>query len=250
MKKNIFDLYMNKLLELPLWIKQAIYVKLKEDIKKRNCAKILEIKEEDLFALYKPILTYNGRTELTQKNCGLDVNMYSFLNLCNADYSILEIALSMYLTMEEVAKYFIFCVEQKYLERPESDEAYAMAGFISGKFKTGEYFMHNQKLSFNQVQSALTEQSRINSSGGTRLKYAQILDSMNLIDKNDTEMIFTLQEEAKKRFILDYTSAPTASRAYMSLEEKSSEEVEKLKEENKMLKEKLVQLLKIVRKDV
>lgn len=249
MKKNIFDLYMNKLLELPLWIKQAIYVKLKEDIKKRNCAKILEIKEEDLFALYKPILTYNGRTELTQKNCGLDANMYSFLNLCNADYSILEIALSMYLTMEEVAKYFMFCVEQKYLERPESDQAYAMAGFISGKFKTGEYFMHNKKLSFNQVQNALDEQCRINSEG-KQLKYAQVLDSMNLVDKNDTKMIFTLQEESKKRFILDYTSAPTASRAYMNLEEKSSEEVEKLKDENKKLKEKLVQLLKIVRKDV
>lgn len=36
----------------------------------------------------------------------------------------------------------------------------------------------------------------------------------------------------------------------MNLEEKSSEEVEKLKDENKKLKEKLVQLLKIVRKDV
>ena len=250
MKKNIFDLYMNKLLELPLWITQVIYVKLRDDMRHQHCEKFLDANENEIFSLYKPVLTYNGRTELMQKNCGLDANMYSFLNLCNADYSILEIALSMYLTMEEAAKYFIFCVEQKYLERPESDEVYAMAGFISGKFKTGEYLMHNQKLSFTQVQSALTKQNRINSSGSTRLKYAEVLYSMNLVDKNDTDMIFTLQKEAKKRFILDYTSAPTANRVYMSVEEKSSEEVEKLKNENKMLKLKLMQLLKIVRKDV
>lgn len=71
MKKNIFDLYMNKLLELPLWIKQVIYVKLKEDIKEHNCEKILETKEDDLFALYKPVLTFNGRTELMQKTADL-----------------------------------------------------------------------------------------------------------------------------------------------------------------------------------
>lgn len=161
MKKNIFDLYMNKLLELPLWIKQVIYVKLKEDIKEHNCEKILETKEDDLFALYKPVLTFNGRTELMQKNCGLDANMYSFLNLCNADYSILEIALSMYLTMEEAAKYFMFCVEQKYLERPESDQAYAMAGFISGKFKTGEYFMHNKNSALTRFKMRLMNNAEL-----------------------------------------------------------------------------------------
>lgn len=250
MKKNIFDLYLNKLLDLPLWVKQVIYVKLKADMEKHNCAKILDTQEDDMFALFKPVLTYSGKTELMKKNGGLDSNIYNFLKLCNEDYSILEIALCMFLTMEEAAKYFMFCVEQKYLERPDSDKAFAMAGFISGKFKTGEYLVQNKMLSFNQVQDALNKQASVNSESETHLKYAEILDSMNLVKKDDLKMIFVLQEESKKRFVLDYNSVPNSERGFINDDEKTSAQIETLKCENKKLREKLMQLLKLVKKNV
>lgn len=250
LKKNVFKLYLAKFMELPLWVKQAFYVKLKENISKYNCASFLETPSQDMFSLYIPILTYKGRTEIEERKNGLDSNIYNFLSLCKNDYSILEISLNMLLTMEEAAKYFMFCVEQDYLELPFSDEVYAMAGFISGKFKTGEYFLNNKLLTLDQLQMALDEQNRIEKENGKNVKYLEILDSMGLVNAEENKIIFLLQEEAKKRFILDYNLVPDAERTFENTDEKYSAEIEALKAENKKLKEKLVQLLQLVKKNV
>ena len=250
MGKNVFELYLKKFMELPLWVKQVFYVKLKEDISRYNCTNFLETSSEDMFSLYVPTLTFNGRTELQDHKNGLDSNIYNFLNLCEKNYSIIEISFNMFLTMEETAKYFMFCMEQNYIEAPESDEIFAMAGFISGKFKTGEYFTKNKLLTFEQLQSALEEQQKREDAGEKRLKYLEILNKMGFVSADDHRVIFQLQEEAKKRFVLDYNLVPDSERTFQNQEEKNSAEVEALKLENKKLKEKLLQLLKLVKKNV
>ena len=236
--------------ELPLWVKQVLYVKLKEDMKNHNCAEFLDTSSGDLFSLLVPVLTFGGKTELLEKKSGLDANIYNFLSLCEKGYSIIEISLNMFLTMEEAAKYFMFCVEQKYLEPPESAEAYSMAGFISGKLKTGEYLYENKILTLEQIQAALDEQAKVDASSEKHLKFVQILDKMNLVKEDDYKVIFLLQEEAKKRFILDYNLVPDSARTFLNADEKTAAEIEELKEENKKLKEKLVQLLELVKKNV
>ncbi len=237
-------------MNFPLWVKQVIYVKLKENMRELNCAEFLDKSSDKMFSLYVPVLTFLGREELLKKKSGLDANIYTFLKLSSADYSILDISLSMFLTMEETAKYFVFCVDQNYIECPQVDEIYAMAGFISGKFKTGEYFQRNKTLSMRQVQEGLDEQKKVDSIGGKHLKYLEILDTMGLVKENEHKTIFTLKEEAKKRFVIDYNLVPDSGRGFNSEEEKESAEIEALKEENRKLKEKLTQLLRLVKKDV
>lgn len=248
-KKNIFDLYLEKVLALPLWVKQVIYIKLKEDMNKQNCSDFLDESSEDMFSLHIPVLTFAGKTELLERNNGLDSNFYSFLGMCDKNYTILEISLNMFLTMEEAAKYFMFCVEQKYIETPRSSEAYAMAGFISGKLKTGEYLRANHTLTLAQVNEVLAEQEKIDSYGGKHLKFVEVLDTMDMAKEEDLNVIFKLQEEAKKRFIMDYNVVPKAERAFSDTEEKTNAELAELKEENKKLKQKLVQLLQLVKKN-
>ena len=140
MKKDIFSTFLNKVEDFPLWIKQIICLKLSEDIKAHVCEKFLKENSDQMFSLYSPILTYKGRKELESRNLGLDLNIYNFLSYCEKGANIFEISLNTYLSMEEVAKYFIFCMEQEYVKRPKEIEIEAMAGFIAGKFRTGEYF--------------------------------------------------------------------------------------------------------------
>lgn len=246
-KNNIFDLYLEKVMQLPLWVKQVLFVKLKEDMSEKNCIEFMEKSSNQMFSLYVPILTFEGKTELVEKKSGLDANFYNFLRLCDSDYSVLEIALNMYLTMEEVAKYFMFCVEQKYLEVPKSDEIYAMAGFIAGKLKTGEYLCGNKTLTFNQVQEAVEKQQELNVNNEQNLKFVEVLETLDFVKEKDMKVIFMLQEESKKRFILDYSNVPRAQRMFASTQEKSSAEIEELKEENKKLRQKLSQLLQLVK---
>lgn len=241
LKKNVFNSFWTKIEGFPLWIKQIIFLRLSEDIKNSVCQKFLEEKSESIFSVYKPILTFSGSEELKYKKSGLDLNIYNFLDYCQNDYCILEISLNTFLSMEEVAKYFLFCVEQGYIEEPENIEIEATAGFISGKFRTGEYFEKKGLITHEQLQKAVAASSK------SSKKFAQILVEMGLIKSDDVRAILAIKEEAKKRFVLDYNNIPSGREEFCDKETFYKEEISNLKKENELLKQKISQLLEIVK---
>ena len=143
--------------------------------------------------------------------------------------------------MEEVAKYFIFCIEQGYIERPVNIEIDAMAGFIAGKFRTGEYFKEKGIISDEQLEKA------VDISAKSRKKFAEILVDMGLITQDDVSVMLTFKEEAKKRFVLDYNAVPQGKNEFCSKEDEYIKEIEELKAENEKLKKRIIRLLEIVR---
>ncbi len=243
MKKNIFNTFLSRIEDFPLWIKQIIFLKLSDDIKTQVCEKFLKENSEDIFSLYKPTLTFKGSEELKNKTCGLDLNIYNFLDYCENNSSILEISLNTFLSMEEVAKYFIFCVEQGYVEKAKNIEIEAMAGFIAGKFRTGEYFRQKGTISDEQLEKAVDISSKSNK------KFAEILVDLGFITLDDVAAMLTIKEEAKKRFILDYNTVPQGKNEFCNKEEMYKKEISDLKTENEKLKKQISQLLEIIRKN-
>lgn len=243
LKKSIFNSFWTKIEEFPLWIKQIIFLRLSEDIKNSVCQKFLEEKSESIFSVYKPILTFKGSEELQNKKNGLDLNIYNFLEYCKNDSCILEISLNTFLSMEEVAKYFIFCVEQGYIETPDNVEIEATAGFIAGKFRTGEYFEKKGMITHDQLRKAVDVSSK------SSKKFAQILIDMGLITSDDVSAILAIKEEAKKRFVLDYNNIPAGKEEFCDKEAFYKDEISKLKNENELLKRRISQLLEIVKDD-
>lgn len=243
MKKNIFNTFLSKIDNFPLWIKQIIFLKLSDDIKSHVCEKFLKENSEDIFSLYKPTLTFKGSEELKNKSCGLDLNIYNFLEYCENNSNILEISLNTFLSMEEVAKYFIFCIEQGYIEQPENIEIQAMAGFIAGKFRTGEYFRQKGAITDEQLEKA------VHISAKSQKKFAEILVDLGFITQDDVSAMLTIKEEAKKRFILDYNTVPQGKNEFCDKEEMYKKEIADLKTENEKLKKQISQLLEIIRKD-
>ena len=92
------------------------------------------------------------KTELSERKCGLDTNIYNFMGNVSSGLNMLEISMNNFWTMEEVAKYFIFCLEQDYIKPPSSFYVTAMAGFMSGKYRTGEYFKRVGKIDVDQLE--------------------------------------------------------------------------------------------------
>ena len=80
------------------------------------------------------------------------------------------------------------------------------------------------------------------------LKFVEVLETLDFIREKDMKVVFKLQEEAKKRFILDYSNVPRAERMFTNVQEKTAAELEDLKEENKKLRQQLNQLLQLVKK--
>ena len=252
MKKNMFAVFLNKLLDFPLWVKQIIFLRLHENLSLVLSEDFIPVNEIDLFHLYVPTLSFLGKTELVERKSGLDEGFYNFLSNVADGLNILEIAMNNFLTMEEVAKQYILGLEQNFIKTPESVVIYAMAGFMSGKFRTGEYFKRSGKINVDQLEEALFKQKQALNKG-EQPKIAEVMIMLGFVTEKDTKSLLLIKEEAKRRFILDSSIIPNSMGNFEAkVEEKadfSKEEFTRLIEQNKILKEQLTKILALVQKN-
>lgn len=233
MQRNFLEQFLAKLSNFPNWVKEIIYVKLSEDIGKG----------EDIgyvFATYKPVLTYKGKCELDYKKSSFDNNIYNILNYADRDSSISDIVLNTYMSMEEIANYFLFCVDEGYMQIPDDSRILNIAGLLAGKYSTGEYLVNDGVISTEQLDS-------VSQIPHEPKNFAQTLVDMGLISQKQIDKIIELKEEAKKRFILDHNEIPKIHQEYAKITDNYEKQIEDLKRENLMLKNKLNQLLTMVK---
>lgn len=248
MKKNMLATFLDKLTSFPLWVKQVIFLRLYQNLSAYLSEDFISVNEADIFHIYVPKLTFIGETELFERKCGLDDNIYNFLSNVRDGLSMLEISMNNFWTMEEVAKYYIFCLEQDYVKTPESYLVHAMAGFMSGKFRTGEYFKRSGKINVDQLERVIIEQRESIEAGKPR-KIAEIMIDMGLVSQKDTASLLIIKEEAKKRFILDSSVIPAEVATAAQGAKDHTEEIAKLTEQNKILKEQLSKILAFMKQN-
>lgn len=237
-KREFLKQFLNKISNFPSWVKEIIYKKLSEEFdSKENPAYI--------FAAYKPILTYKGRCELEFKKSGFDTNIYNILQGADSDCSISEITLNTYLSMEELAGYFLFCVDEGFFELPDNSQILNIAGFLTGKYNTGEYFVNSGTITESQLDDAVKN----NNNKEPNKKFGQVLVDLGLISQKQLDTILSIKEEAKKRFILDYNDVPKFNSEYAKEKDNYEKQIEDLKQENAILKKKLEQLLTMVKRN-
>ena len=237
-KREFLKQFLNKISNFPSWVKEIIYKKLSEEFdNKENPA--------DIFAAYKPILTYKGRCELEFKKSGFDTNIYNILQGADSDCSISEITLNTYLSMEELAGYFLFCVDEGFFELPDNSQILNIAGFLTGKYNTGEYFVNSGTITESQLDDAVKN----NNNKEPNKKFGQVLVDLGLISQKQLDTILSIKEEAKKRFILDYNDVPKFNSEYAKEKDNYEKQIEDLKQENAILKKKLEQLLTMVKRN-
>lgn len=245
MKKNLLNNFIEKLKEFPLWIKQVIFLHLYEDLKSLLSEDFINRKEEDLLHLYVPVLSYVGKSELEERQKGFEPNMYLFMEDLDEGLSIMEIALNRFWTLEEVCKLFMTAMDADMIKAPVPVKIVAMAGFMSGRFRTGEYFKRVGKINVDQLEMTIRKQKEL-TAAGQKSKIAQVMIDLGYITEKDTTSLITIKEEARKRFILDTSIIPEGVTAN---ESKYVAEIEELKKQNMLLKAKLAKLLSMFKKN-
>lgn len=237
MNRQFLAQFLNKISDFPSWVKEIIYVKLSEEINKDSNLAYT-------FATYKPILTYKGKCELDFKKSSFDTNIYNILSAADNDNSISDITINTYLSMEEVAGYFLFGVDEGYFEIPDNSQILSIAGFLAGKLRTGEYFMNSGTISETELNSAVETYKK----NKDNKKFGQSLIELGLITQRQLDTILLIKEEAKKRFVLDHNEVPEINQEYAKDSDNYQKQIEDLKEENSKLKTKLDQLLTMVKR--
>lgn len=242
--KSIFVDYMEKMLAFPLWVKQSIFLDLSNDLAKYLSSEFMDVEEGELFHIYRPALSEQGQNELLTKESKYDEIIYAFLNCCSKGMSLIEIAIENNFTMEEVAKAFTFCKTSGLFSREVPNLISAIAGFIAGKYRTGEYFIRAGKMTIEQLDEVLTKQQEINASG-KHVFIAELMVQLGFVRDLDVKSIIFMKEEAGKRFSLNPDEMPS-----VSLERESFDirvENTRLKEENEILREKMDALLTYIK---
>ena len=158
--------------------------------------------------------------------------------------SDIEIAIENSFTMEEVAKAFTFCKTSGFFSKEVPNLVSAIAGFIAGKYITGEYFIRARKMTIEQLDEVLNKQQEINASG-KHVFIAELMVQLGFVRELDVKSIIFMKEEEGKRFSLSTKDIPT-----IALEKESFDirvENTKLKEENEILKEKINAILTYIK---
>jgi hypothetical protein len=244
MSKSLFIGFMERVLEFPLWIKQTIFLNLSKDLTKYLSNEFLDVKEGELFHIYKPELSDLGQNELLTKDSKFDESIYSFLNCCSKGMSLIEISIENNFTMEEVSKAFTFCKTSGFFSSKVPPLVAAIAGFIAGNYRTGEYFIRAGKMTIEQLDKVLDKQKEMNESG-KHVFIAELMVQMGFVRDLDVKSIIFMKEEAGKRFSLNPEEVPN-----ISLEKETYDirvENTRLKEENEILRQKIDAILNFIK---
>ena len=244
MSKSLFYGFMEKLLCFPWWIKQVIFLNLSKDLNTYLSNEFLDVEEGELFHVYKPELSDLGQNELLTKESNFDESIYSFLNCCAKGMNLIEISIENNFTMEEVSKAFTFCKTSGFFSKDVPKLVAAIAGFIAGKYRTGEYFIRAGKMTIEQLDEVLNKQQEMNESG-KHVFIAELMVQMGYVRELDVKSIIFMKEESGKRFSLNPEEVPN-----LILEKENYDirvENTRLKEENEILKQKMDALLTFIK---
>jgi len=214
-------------------------------MQENSCEKFIINNADGILSMHVPTLTYNGKQELWDKSGGLDSNIYNFLKYSHNGYNVLEIALNMFMSVEETSKLFVFCLEQKLIEIPEAKEIVAMAEFISGKIPTGQYFLKNESIDIDQLEYALAEQRRL-SDRGEHILIGKMFINLGYVTEETVKTLFRLKTDAKKRFVLNPEMLPDNDFEQKNVNKLESE-IKALKEENQALKKTMSKIINAVK---
>ena len=244
MDKSLFTGFMEKMLAFPLWIKQTVFLDLSKDLNAYLSNEFLDVEEGELFHIYKPELSDIGQSELLTKESKFDESIYSFLTCCSKGMSLIEISIENNFTMEEVSKAFTFCKTSGFFSKDVPKLIAAIAGFIAGKYRTGEYFIRAGKMTIEQLDEVLNKQQEMNEAG-KHVFIAELMVQLGYVREVDVKSIIFMKEEAGKRFSLNPEEVPN-----IVLEKENYDirvENTRLKEENEILKQKMDALLTFIK---
>ncbi len=203
MATKIFEAFLEKVLEFPFWVKETLYVKLREEFEQAHISEIdLKTPIEESYQLHIPLITFIGKKELEERINNEDERIYRFLQVAKEGCSIAEITMRNFWTLEDTAKINVLCIQKEYLAKPTSQRVLATALYMSGRIKLGDYFKRIGKITVEQIDTAIRRQKEMEAQGN-QTQFAQILVSLGFISEDETKAVIYMKDECKKRFIFN-----------------------------------------------
>jgi hypothetical protein len=210
-KTFYFDSLLKQIKELPVWVKQAFYVEMKDHLKQKAPYESIEaISKHNLVQLYVPKITQAAIKSLTEDvNAGpavieLSNEMKTFLELAREKMRIIDICQVNSWTLSKVCQVIVDCIEKGLIEPIYSDYLSSTIYFLANKIRIGEYLVRTGKITVDQLDMALYSQKYTEENFGDRVFLAQILLNLRYINPDDYENIIFLKEYGNELYATSF----------------------------------------------
>lgn len=243
------ELFLDNIKNLPIWVKQVIASELNYELADRLKDFTSLIETKNLFQNMKLTLTERAKKELNEKSIGLSDGYYTFLSDMENGLNIFESTVKNSWAFADSAKIFCRLCELDFFDIPdfEQNTNVAVALFLAGRLRTGEFLNRIGKVSRIQINEAIKYQKqRIEE--GVHIKMATVLIKLGFISDEGLDSLLLLKDEAKKRLpvgigftSIKYTSENDQKDYFIRLKR----EIARLENENLIMKKRLKKLLKI-----
>ena len=242
---NLYTEFTEKILNLPLWVKEIIYFILKKNLKETLPCSNIDTNEEDLYQYLRPQITYAGKKEYEKlKNIEQTSSLYKFLEELINNKSIIEITLNNAWTLEETSQIYYNCIEKQFVTLPTNQTINAKAAYFAGRIRIGEYLKRIGLIDIDQLETAMRIQKE-SEKENQKKGFASILVDLDLVTRDDTDSILLIKQESKRRFILDFNSSVSEINVEKLRAQEDAKKIERLTYENNLLKTKLREILKL-----
>lgn len=200
--QTYFDKVLEKIYELPLWVKQAIYAELRDHIQDQTPLCSLEtISKHNLLQLYTPFITINGAHLIKEESNELGLSLQSLtpdetklLENANNKYRIIDICQTNSWNLGKTCKTLTTLIEKNLIEPVTSNAISSTLYFLAGKIRIGEFLVRTGKITVEQLDMALYSQQYTEDTVGERIYLAQILLNLNYISPKDYENLIFLKD--------------------------------------------------------
>lgn len=246
--KNNLNLLMDTILSAPAWIQEALYIDLGDKLKERIPSLDLSYTMSESYPVYRPQITFKGKQELKNHDLGLDYNIYKYLNSMMEELRVIDITLNNFWTLEESSKYLIECMNYEFVTPPVNNLLLAEIYYLAGEIRIGEFVKRLNKINVEELDIVLRKQKQYNlEHPDEKIKTGELLIEMGYVANNDIDKILYIKDEAKKRYIVSNINVGNSDSSDTLKE--LSDQNQKLKEENKLLKDKLRAVFNIQNKN-
>lgn len=248
MPQNNLNILVETIFDAPLWVQEAIYIDIQQHLEEKLTGVTKKTVEEEVYPIFVPVLTFKGKKELETHEHNLDFNIYKYLSSANSGLRVIDITLNNFWTLEESSAYLAQCIKSEFIKSPSNPVLNASIFYLGNEIRLGEYVKRLNKINVEELDDVLRKQKKHNEENpSAKIKVGEILIDMGYVANNDIDKILYIKDEAKKRFILSMDMKSPAKRESVNYEE-IQQKIQKLSQENNLLKEKLRAIFNIQNK--
>lgn len=207
---TFFKTLLNNIVDKPFWVKQALFLELRDDIKKMTSVELLDVLDKnDLLQLYVPTLSTLGKRVLQDaeyaKSIHLSDDMTNLLQQMDGKKNVIDQCYTCCWTLKQFSVLIIDAEEKGYIQPIRSSQIINVFKYIADQMDIGTLLLKLNKITPDQLSFAgythQESQKAFMEEENTTLE--DVLIRLNYVGKDQLNSLLVLKKASEVIFEQD-----------------------------------------------